>query len=182
MGGRVACEAGALNRHAPLYSGVAPSQSQKPRAFAAGVFVAAVGVATGTTYAEPMCGLLVFGHEARTLQPCGDDKTFWVDAQGPLRKRLEKEYRAVATGPYEAVYVEIEGEILDRPAGAFAADYNGTVGVTELHSISRADADVCRSGQPVGAQRPPATSEAETYVFVCDQQTVFTVQTTETEA
>ncbi len=34
------------------------------------------------------------------------------------------EYRAVATHPYEMVYVEIEAEILDRPAGAFAAQRN----------------------------------------------------------
>jgi hypothetical protein len=33
-------------------------------------------------------GLLVFGHEVRSLQPCGDTRIFWVQAPTALRQRL----------------------------------------------------------------------------------------------
>jgi hypothetical protein len=95
---------------------------------------------------------------------------------------LQDQYRAVAAEPYEAVYVEIDGEFLDRSAGAFAADYDGTVSLKRLHSMARADAAICRTGQIPEAQPPRATSQPHTYVFVCDQQTAYTVQATQSEA
>lgn len=142
--------------------------------------IALIGFASGTACAEPMRGLLVFGHETRTLQLCGADETFWVDAPEALRTRLETRYRAVVTRPYEAVCAKIEGKILDQPAGAFAADYDGTIGVSELHSISTANA--CCSGHPAGVAKPPASAEAKTYLFRCDERTAYTVRTTTTEA
>jgi len=33
-----------------------------------------------TVVAQALRGLLVYGHEVHTLQPCGDAHTFWVRA------------------------------------------------------------------------------------------------------
>ena len=65
---------------------------------------------SGPAGSEEMRGLLVMGHEARSLQPCNDDRTLWVSARGALQHQL-------TTRPYEEVYVELDGE----PATAIMA-------------------------------------------------------------
>ena len=169
-------------RNLGALSGKGCGPSWQSRAFAAGFLLAVLGLAGGTTGATPMGRHLVFAHEVRTFQPCGDHRTLWVDVQGPMRQRLENGYRGVTTGVYESVYVELEGKLLDRSPGTFAADYDGTVRVTELLSIASASADDCHFDNRLGAQKYAVARETETYVFVCDQQKAYTVRTTGAEA
>lgn len=136
----------------------------------------------GMTRAEEMRGLLVFGHEARTLQMCGDQRVFWLHASGSLHERLKSQYLALATAPYEPLYVELEGKILDHPVGSFAEDYDGTIEVSKLQSISRVDADVCRSKKPTDTPKSAPADEARTYVFLCGEDAAYTVRATESEA
>jgi uncharacterized membrane protein len=100
--------------------------------------------------AEEMRGLLIFGHEARTLQLCGDTRTFWVSAP-EVRHVLEQEYRRLAIRPYDPVYAELDGAFIDRPGTGFAADYDGTVEINKIHLLSRERVGACR------AQAAPAT-------------------------
>ena len=136
----------------------------------------------GTLAGAEMRGLLVFGHEARSLQPCGDDRVFWVQAPAVLRQRLETAYRRFARRPYEAVYVELVGEFSEHFSSGFAADYDGTIVVRDVRSVSRDGIEACSVEQSAAAPLPLAADEAATYVFVCDEQTVYTVRTTGAEA
>ncbi len=131
----------------------------------------------GTLAGAEMCGLLVFGHEVRSLQPCGDTRVFWVQVPDTLRERLETDYRRLTTRPYEAVYVEIEGKFNEDPASGFAADYDGTIEVREVRSVSRQANGECSTGQPVPFPEASAADEAITYVFLCDDQAAYTVRT-----
>jgi putative lipoprotein len=97
-------------------------------------------------------------------------------------ERLQQQYRALATDPYEKVYVELDGEFLDRPVGSFAADYAGTIVVRELGTISRIDTDYCDAQQTDNTPKPTPSAEAKTYVFVCNEDAVYTVQAKDTEA
>jgi len=137
---------------------------------------------TGILAGAEMRGLLVLGHEARSLQLCADARVFWLQAPAPLRQQLETEYRRFAKRPYEAVYVELEGAFSEHTASGFAADYDGTILVREVRSVSRDGVDACGAGQPVIAREPAATEKAATYVFVCDEQTAYTVRTTAAKA
>ncbi len=67
-----------------------------------------------------MRGLLVMGHEVRSLQPCGNDRTLWLSVRGALRQELETAIRRLTMRPYEAVYVEFDGEPATEPAGRLA--------------------------------------------------------------
>lgn len=44
--------------------------------------------ASGPTRAEQIRGLLVMGHEVRSLHPCGDERTLWVSVRGALRQQF----------------------------------------------------------------------------------------------
>jgi len=127
-------------------------------------------------------GLLVFGHEVRSLQLCGDPRVFWVQAHTAVRQQLETEYHRLARRPYETLYAELEGDFSEHPTSAFAADYDGTVTVREVRSVSRDGIEACGGGQPATVPEPPAADEAATYVFVCDEQTAYTVRATEAKA
>jgi len=120
-------------------------------------------VAAVTACTSQMRGLLVLGHEVRTLQPCGDARVYWVHVpDAALREQLEARYRRLATRPYDALYVEIEGEFVDRPSARFAADYDGTLAVRELISISRDGVDACHSPEPTA---DPGRKASESVVF-----------------
>jgi len=136
----------------------------------------------GTLAGAELRGLLVLGHEVRSLQPCGDTRVFWLHAPGALHQQLQADYRRLAKRPYQPLYVEIEGAFSEHPAGGFAADYDGTIVVSEVRSVSRDGIEACGAGQPAAAPEPPAAAAAATYVFVCDEQTAYTVRATGAEA
>ncbi|MCP4406489.1 MAG: lysozyme inhibitor, partial [Gammaproteobacteria bacterium] len=123
--------------------------------------------------AEQVQGLLVFGHEARTLQRCDDTRTYWVSAPEVLRRQLASDYQGLATRPYEPVYARLKGEFVDQPATGFAADYDGTFEVHQILSVSR---------EKSANSESIVNSEAKTYVFVCEDQSAYTVRATENEA
>jgi putative lipoprotein len=130
-----------------------------------------------------MHGLLVFGHEVRSLKLCGDSKVFWVRAPAPLRQRLQASYRHLAKRAYAPVYVEIDGDFSDSPAGGFAAGYAGTIVVSAVRSVSGNGVEACGAALPPTSLEPPAAVDsAATYVFVCDDQTAYTVRVGDAEA
>ena len=91
-----------------------------------------------------LSGMIFYGHEVHTFQPCGDNKTFWIIASTYLRQELQTKSRAIISSPYEAVYVEIEGNIIHQTAAEFAKGYSGTLIINRLYSISRLNDDSCQ--------------------------------------
>ena len=104
-------------------------------------------VTAGTVMAQELQGLLVLGHEVRTLQPCGDKRTFWVHAP-QSGQELASAYQHIATTPYEPVFAALEGVFVDRQTTGFAADYDGTIEVHTVRLLSREKVAACRNGNP----------------------------------
>lgn len=101
----------------------------------------------GSLSGAEMRGLLVFGHEAHSLQLCGDTRVFWVRAPGPLYQRLQADYWRLAKRPYEPLYIEIEGEFSEHSTSGFAADYDGTIVVSKVRRISAGGIGACEAAQ-----------------------------------
>ncbi len=141
------------------------------------LFAILLGAASGQVWSKPMRGLLVMGHEARSLQPCDDGRTLWVHAGGALRQGIEAEVRRLTTRPYETVYVELDGETRTEPAGEFAADYDGTVEVREVRLVSKEGVESCRRERLMAIAKAGADAAARTYVFVCGEGPAYTVRT-----
>ena len=138
-------------------------------------------VSTAVSAAE-MRGLLVMGHEARSLQPCDDGRTLWVSVRGALLQQLTAAVHQLTMRPYEAVYAELDGEPGSAPAGEFAADYDGTVEVRELRFVSKEGVDACRRERALARPAAAQIVAPQTYVFVCSDNRAYTVRATGAEA
>ena len=136
----------------------------------------------GSAGSAEMRGLLVMGHEARSLQPCDDDRTLWVSARGALLQQLTAAVHQLTTRPYEEVYVELDGEPGTAPAGEFAKDYDGTVEVREVRFVSKQGVDACRRERALARRGAAPVVAPKTYVFVCSDSLAYTVRASEVEA
>jgi len=136
----------------------------------------------GSAGSAEMRGLLVMGHEARSLQPCDDDRTLWVSARGALLQQLMAAVHQLTTRPYEEVYVELDGEPGTEPAGEFAKDYDGTVEVREVRFVSKEGIDACRRERALVRPVAAPVVAPKTYVFVCSDSLAYTVRASEAEA
>ncbi len=104
-------------------------------------------LAANTSHATVIRGLLVYAHETRTHQPCGDLRIFWARAAGRPHQQLLIEYHNLVKNTYAAVYAEIDGDFVDQRNGVFARDYDGAIEIRELQQMSRESVDACRSNR-----------------------------------
>ena len=96
--------------------------------------------------AQQIHGLLVYGHEVHTLQPCGDTRTFWLRAPD-VWQELATRYRQLAARPYEPIYAELEGDYDQQPVGGFGAEYEGAIVVHAIRLITRGGVVTCRANK-----------------------------------
>jgi uncharacterized membrane protein len=139
--------------------------------------IAASALAGSSVHAEVLRGRLVFGHEGRSFQPCGDARTLWVSARGEALERLRRGYAELAQASYEAIYAEIQAVELEERPGELAAEYDGAIEVQAVHTLSRQVPAECVASPARSADREPAPGEPPlTYVFVCGDGEAVTVR------
>jgi len=76
-------------------------------------------------------GQFVWGHEARSFTPCGEERDWWVVDATPDGE-LRQVYEELASQPYQAIFAEVAGETGPAPTEGFGADYDGQLTVREL--------------------------------------------------
>ena len=76
-------------------------------------------------------GHAIFGHEVRSIRPCGEDEALWAIDSTQLIWGL---FRELAPGmePYEEVFVVVQGIPGDTPLDGFGADYPGSFNVDRV--------------------------------------------------
>ena len=136
---------------------------------------------TDISMAKVSKGLMIYGHEVHTFQPCDDTSIFWITASTSIHQQLQAESRELIKQPYEAVYVKIDGEITSQKLAGFAKAYDGTIIISNVHKLSRVDVNSCP------AVRKPVFKNlsekgAKTYVFDCDNQSSYIVRTNKINA
>jgi uncharacterized membrane protein len=73
----------------------------------------------------------VFGHEVRTIRPCGAEEAVWaIDSTG-LIWEVHQEL-APQVEPYEEIFVVVQGHGGDAPTDGFGADYPGSFVVNRV--------------------------------------------------
>ena len=90
-----------------------------------------------------MSGIIVYGHEVRTIRLCGDSQTFWLHATQEQQQQLAAKSRKLTTYPYQELYLEFTGRMLNDAPGEFAKEYVGTVKAEQIISISVVIPDSC---------------------------------------
>ena len=78
-------------------------------------------------------GLYSWGHDLNEFRPCDSASAFWITGPRRLVERLKMKYSQVAVRPYDVVYVELEGRILQGPGDDEpASEYPGRFQLTEI--------------------------------------------------
>lgn len=83
-----------------------------------------------------LSGIIVYGHEVRTIRLCGDSQTFWLHATQEQQQQLAAMSQNLITYPYQELYLEFTGRMLNDAPGEFAKEYAGTIKVEQVESIS----------------------------------------------
>ena len=89
------------------------------------------GCATETTDGLQVTrGHYVFGHEVRSLRPCGEEEALWVIDRTGLLARLHGELTP-GSRPYAEVFAVVAGRV-GPPTDGFGADYPGALAVEDV--------------------------------------------------
>ncbi|SQD80723.1 hypothetical protein [Moritella yayanosii] len=88
-------------------------------------------------------GHYTYGHEVNSFRPCRTKQDFWVIGSNDILELMAKKYSALATKPYDEVFVEITGDVESKASDGFAMDYDGQIRVTKLVLMKKKHATDC---------------------------------------
>ncbi|WP_261834410.1 COG3650 family protein [Vibrio ishigakensis] len=83
-------------------------------------------------------GQMIWGHEVRTLQPCGSENAFWVQ----LPEAFKQPVSNLTSEPYQPMYAEVFG-YLEPTAAGFAEQYPAQFVVTEVNMVTAENPNRC---------------------------------------
>ena len=66
-----------------------------------------------------LSGVVVYGHEARTVQLCGEQQLLWLHTTPELHAFLETESRRLTQRPYQELYLDFVGSMMSDPLVSF---------------------------------------------------------------
>lgn len=76
--------------------------------------------------------MYIWGHEVNSLQLCGESASYWASFNW-AGQEMHEYYRANAQQPYQPMYLEFRGVLLDEQRDGFAADYDGLLHISEVY-------------------------------------------------
>ncbi|MCF6189806.1 MAG: hypothetical protein L3J51_04970 [Cocleimonas sp.] len=76
-------------------------------------------------------GIYSWGAEVHSFKPCGSKKSYWVSYDWAGIK-MHEHYISTAKKPYQLMYVEFRGQVLNEVVDGFAKDYAGLVRISEV--------------------------------------------------
>ena len=88
-------------------------------------------------------GHYTYGHEVNSFRACGTKQVFWVKGSNETLELMAKKYNALATKPYDDVFVEIMGDFDSNASYGFAMDYDGQIHVMKLVNMKHKYATDC---------------------------------------
>ena len=92
--------------------------------------------AASPTGSESIRGYAGFGHEVRSLRPCGSEEALWAIDRSGLLWELHGEL-APRREPYEELFAVVRGRLAPPPEDGFGAGYAGGIAIDEVLYIAR---------------------------------------------
>ena len=89
-------------------------------------------------------GTYIWGPEVNSFKPCDSDIDYWVSFDLPGIKMLEF-YNASATIPYQEMYIEFRGMLLNEVVDGFAVEYAGLLRSSEVYKYTFDVPEKCKS-------------------------------------
>lgn len=117
--------------------------NQMRSTFLAVILMAIPVVTTAGDCDQVWRGIYVFGAEVESFRPCGSESVYWADyawAGSSVREFHAKH----TTEPYQGIYVEFRGHLLDEEMDGFAVEYDGLIHISEVSTLSARIPSVCQ--------------------------------------
>ncbi|WOH38325.1 hypothetical protein RI844_03570 [Thalassotalea fonticola] len=80
-------------------------------------------------------GIYTWGPEVHSFKPCDSTTDYWVSFDW-AGIEMQRYYKANKTNPYQAMYIEFRGQILNEKVDGFANDYAGLIRISEVNRYS----------------------------------------------
>ena len=89
-------------------------------------------------------GTYTWGHEVDVFKPCDSKKEYWVSYNW-AGYRLKEFYKNNTTQPYQPIYLEFRGHLLNEEVDGFAEQYDGLIHISEVKTLSKEVSGTCKS-------------------------------------
>ena len=89
-------------------------------------------------------GKYVWGHEVDSFKPCNSNKSYWVSASSWVKGPLLEYYKKLKLKPYEPIYIEFRGHVLNEAVDGFAVSYDGLIRISEVKTQINEIPETCK--------------------------------------
>ncbi len=112
--------------------------------FVIGQYCAWLGLFTADALAEERLfkGHYIWDAEVHSFKSCGSEMEYWVYSDNESKKAIEFHQRNT-TQPYQSVYLEFNGKLLDKATDGFAESYDGLIVMTKLLKLQKSIPSSC---------------------------------------
>ena len=80
-------------------------------------------------------GKYTWGLEVESFTPCNSDISYWVSYNW-AGSDMHKFYKENNKEPYQSLYIEFRGHLLNEKVDGFAVDYDGLIHISEVKQYS----------------------------------------------
>ena len=91
-----------------------------------------------------MTGIMVYGHEVRTVRLCNQTQVHWLQAPPEIHKDLQETSGQSSLQPYQELYLDFTGRLAAESKGEFAKSYDGSIEIMQINEISTDIPDHCK--------------------------------------
>ena len=90
---------------------------------------------SGSEHERNYAGTYAYGHEVHSFKPCNEKIDFWVSFDW-AGIEMHEYYKKSKKEPYQLMYVEFRGQVLNEAVDGFAKDYDGLIRISEVTKYS----------------------------------------------
>lgn len=107
------------------------------------VSILCLAISCSPEHENNYAGIYVYGHEVHSFKPCNENTEFWVSFDW-AGIEMREFYLSTSVRPYQPMYSEFRGQILDEVVGGFAEDYAGLIRISEVANFRFEVPDTCK--------------------------------------
>lgn len=101
-------------------------------------------IVAGSAYAHDTTfnGVFIWGAEVESFTPCNGTDDYWVSFDWAGIEMVEY-YKEHHTEPYQNMYIEFRGQILNEIVDGFAGQYGGLIRISEVFKYAFEVPETC---------------------------------------
>jgi hypothetical protein len=99
--------------------------------------------ANASSHEKTFKGVYQWGPEVHSFKSCNSKETYWASFDW-AGNTMHDFYKKNATKPYQPMYIEFRGQILNEVVEGFAMDYSGLIRISEVKNYTFELPNQCR--------------------------------------